>query len=516
MAIHGAKDGWNGIGPYATRPDYAMKYDENWALYTGDAFSNLFDRNPYGTDREIYRNTRLLWRHVEAIADFYAGVVYQGSLAAEAPKSGNELGGAIPFIAQAGNDRANATLLKACIELTIMWNWQMQMSQRPLYSSVLGDVLTELVDDIKRGGLYPQIIWPKYVVEIDIDYVCNVKYYALEYPSEAKTASGIERFTLRKEVDKESFRYFKVSGTTKQPYDATGDGPVVKNPYGFVPAIWDRHRIGAAGDVRGRSAIDGTKRALMEVNSLFSHAFDFQRKTFFAPMMLAAKQGERRGGDKAEVDVTSENRRDNAETMRVITVPENATLLQPTFDIGKTREMLQDIQQGILDENPEARFYQQLRDMAQVTAPGAERLMGDVKTRVDLVRAGMDSNTVKLFQMAIAICGFRAKDGSWNGRPWGRNDALTARQKAFLPFGLDSYKAGELDMSIAARSIVPVTEAEHLALTQARERLLTSWGMEQEGIDSTTAAKIMADRAESQWQSMNGGSYADMFRSATE
>ena len=38
--------------------------------------------------------------------------------------------------------------------------------------------------------------------------------------------------------------------------------------------------------VRGRSATDGTIQQLMQLNSIFSHAFDFQRKAFFAPIIV--------------------------------------------------------------------------------------------------------------------------------------------------------------------------------------------------------------------------------------
>lgn len=506
MALQGARDGWNGFHGSFMAPDPIKKYDENWSLYTGEALSGLMQRNPYANDHEVYRNSRLIWKHVEAIADFYAGVVYQGALAAEPPESGNDMGGAIPFVAQVGDDTKNAALLKACVELFIGWNWQSQMSMRPLYASILGDCLTELVDDLDRRFVYPQIVWPGYVVDIELDYVDNVKSYVLKYPVEIKDGTTVDRFILRKEVDKESFRYFRDDKGT--PVDVTGNGAVIPNPYGFVPAIWDRHRQGKPDDVRGRSAIDGTKRALLEVNSVFSHAIDFQRKTFFAPMMVTGKTGDGRKKD-AEVDTTSQERSDYAESLRFVMVPPGSDLLQPQFDIGKTREMLDDIQKNILAENPEAAFYQQIRNMAQVTAPGIERAYGDVKNRVDLVRAGMDSNTVKQFQMAIAICGYRASDGSWNGRHEGRNDALTARQMAFLGFGLDSYKRGDLDMSIAQRPIVPMTESEEIAIIQAKERLLTGWAMEQAGIESTTAQSILSDRNSQRWQSMNGGSYAD-------
>src|SRR5690606_39042936 len=127
-----------------------------------------------------------------------------------------------------------------------------------------------------------------------------------------------------------------------------------------------------------------------------------------------------------------------AERYRMRYVPADASLLQPTFDVGKTLEMIKEIREGILAENPEASFYQQMREMQQVTAPGAERLMGDVKNRVDLARAGYDAGSVKLFQMAITMCGYRARDTSEFG--WARRGAppLDRRRMAFTQFDLES------------------------------------------------------------------------------
>lgn len=487
-AVHGAVDGWRGSSPAVDDWQRTQaSYLEKWSLYDGSLFSSTLDRSPYRNDASIYRNTKLLWKHVEAIVDFYAGVIYQGALAAEPPKEGSNLGGAIPLVAQApGRD---GLLLKAIVELFIAWNWQQQMSLRPLYGSCLGDVLTEIVDDTERGFVYPQIVWPGHVTEIELDYVGNVQRYALEYTASEVVDGKEVSYPFRKEVDKESFRYFK----DDKPYDIYGPGTAVtKNPYGFVPAIWDRHRVGAPGDVRGRSAIDGTRQALLHVNSVLSHAFDFQRKAFFMPPMVGGNWKSQRGAND-KVDVTAEDN-NHAQETGFLKVPADATLLQQNFDIGKTREMLEDTRQGILDENPEARFYQQLRDMAQVTAPAAERLMGDVKTRVDLARAGYDSNTVKLFQMSIAICGMRASDGTWNRRGQGLNVKLSSRQQAFLPFNLDSYAHGDLDMSISQRPIVPMSESERLDLIAQKEALMTPWGLEQAGVGEEAARKILDSR----------------------
>src|SRR5205823_14485942 len=57
------------------------------------------------------------------------------------------------------------------------------------------------------------------------------------------------------------------------------------------------------------------------------------------------------------------------------------------------------------------------------------------------------------FRMACAIAGFRANSGAW-GR------SLSRQQQKFLPFDLDSYASGDLDMAIMPRPLLLPTRME--------------------------------------------------------
>jgi hypothetical protein len=262
---------------------------------------------------------------------------------------------------------------------------------------------------------------------------------------------------------------------------------VVKNPFGFVPAVWDRHRV--KWGERGGAATDGTTQALMQLNSMFSQAFDFQRKVFFAPIIVKGQLV-----DQATTAVSAARPPKVADigaslpsSINFLQGGVDADIVQPTFDIGKTLEMLKEIREGILAENPEASFYQQMREMSNVSAPGAEQMMGDVKNRTFLARAGYDMGTVKLFQMAISMCGYHANNGSWGKE-------LTARQQAFKPYTIDSYKKGEMDMTIASRPIVPLSEGERLDIVLKKESIQTQWGLEQLGLSEDEAIRILEER----------------------
>lgn len=494
-AITGAIGGWRMAG---LRPEELnetqRRYVDAWEWYSGQRFADLTDKRyrALRNDPRIYNETRLLWKHHEAVGDFYAGVVYSGALSTDGAELSDGTKGAIPIEPQTGSDERNGLLLEALSSLWAGWNWQQYMSLRPLYGAVLGDVLTEIVDDTDRRFVYPSHIWPGYVTEIELDHVGNVRQYTLEYPVDEKQDNGhIERYLFRKEVTPEEFRYYR----DDVPYDAFGEGSVVVNPYGFVPAIWDRHRIGAPGSVRGRSATDGTRQALTEFNSILAQAMDYQAKAFHLPPMIATDR-------PASGNVSVETQADR-ESEDYIPVPGDSTLLQTQIDIGKTLEILKDLREGILSENPEASFYQQMREMQQVTAPGAERLMGDVKNRVDMARAGYDAQSVKLFQMSIAIAGMRVTSGDWT-----RDGArLNRRQQVFANFDLESYSRGELDMAILPRPIVMPTEAERVEMATMIETLTTSVGMRRAGVKDEDAAAILSEREAVYAARLNSGAF---------
>jgi hypothetical protein len=107
-------------------------------------------------------------------------------------------------------------------------------------------------------------------------------------------------------------------------------------------------------------------------------------------------------------------------------------------------------------------MYQELRKMSEVTGPGAARMMGDVYSRVLEVSSNYDQQSIKLFQMAAAIGGFRFRE---NREGW---RLRTEAQAKFAPLDLDSYARGDLNMAIMPRPLIPMTEDDTITLTGKR------------------------------------------------
>ena len=90
--------------------------------------------------------------------------------------------------------------------------------------------------------------------------------------------------------------------------------------------------------------------------------------------------------------------------------------------------------------------------MSQVTGPAASRLVGDVNSRFAEAAASYDQANIRLFQMAVAIGGFRANSGAWG--------KLNRQQQKYLPFDLASFEQGDLDMEIMPRPLLVPTRME--------------------------------------------------------
>lgn len=475
-------DAWRHGTIETSGANMVSRYQRNWALYSGEMFSDVMKRSRFRDDTRVYRGTSMVYKHVESVVTFYATTVYQGDLSTDGKPLPDGTYGAIPIDPQVGDETREVELRTALAQVWSGWNWRENMVLRPMYGSALGDLLTELVDARHRGNVYPRIVWPGYVVDVELDHVSNLRAYAVEYTvREVDRAKGRdETYRFRYEITGDDFRYFK----DDQPFTDRrpgGHGDAVQpNRYGFVPAIWDRHRRAAPNDVRGLSATAGTWQALAHLNGHLSHGMDYQAKGFQMPILVSgsplARAGQRRIDLSLPPRMTTEPDR-IAEEQDYLPVSEGAELLQAKHDIGGMLDIVREIKTGIIEENPEGSFYRKLGEMTTLTGPGAERALGDAIGRCRLARSGYDTQSIKLFQMALSMLGMRANEQA-AGTGW---ETLTPSQQVFLPFTEGAYKAGQMDFGISDRPVVPATAQERLALIEQKERIMTRQGLIEAG-----------------------------------
>lgn len=457
------------------QPNYyqrEMEYLLLWSYYNGSAFEktarylNAWASTGWGTRtwetyKSLYslpKNIRLIYNPTRRLVDFYAGAVYPGVLSEDGEDLPDGVQNAIPF-----SKDTDSTLKTAIAQLWQWNNWQERMQIEITYAAALGDCLVEIVDSLDDGKICFEIPWPGFVYDIDLDYAGNVKSYTLEYGAYDEDEGGFYRF--KKIVDSNAFQYFK----DDEPYAYDYGAAILENPYGFVPAVWFRHN--STGGNRGSPAIAGSMPLIDELNGQASLTHDQVRKVVGAPWIMWATGSIQNLFNQPPITPTSGfdqptpyAHASDPENVLLLKGPQNGRIdsLAGNLDIPGAYAVVEKLLAQVEKNHPELTMYEQLRAMSQVTGPAAQRLVGDVETRVAKAQANYDRGNICLFQMALAIAGFRANNGDWG--------ILNRQQQKFLPFNLDSYEAGDLDMAIMPRPLLSSTKheraQENLALWQ--------------------------------------------------
>jgi RNAse (barnase) inhibitor barstar len=454
-----------GSGFNATNmPDFGLL----WALYNGSRFDKgMASWSAYKSRYGLYRDMRDVYNPTHRLVEFYAESIYPGVLS----EDGNDLPDgtslAIPFAEDIKPE------LKDAIAQFWQWtNFQAQKSIIPRYGAALGSVLVEIDDDYLAGKVTAKIWWPGFVDGLQLDNSGNVKSYALQY--KIKDDTTMATVVYRKEVDIFSIREYRDRQLIKE----------IDNPYGFAPAVWYKHSD--TGAVYGAPAIDGSIAKIDELNSLASHAHDQVHKVIGAPLIAWTKsfieplfsQSKRPPGENEFAPTpTSGGENENilllkgAEGGRVDSLAGNLNLADT---ITYMKELISELE----SDHPELAYNREMRAMSTLTGPAASRVMSDVLGKLGERAAAYDQATLKLFQMAVAIAGFRLNGGFWNQDENGFSQTISPQQEKFRPYNLDSYRMGQIDLAILPRQLIRPTNqekaAEKLALWQGVQAAVTA------------------------------------------
>lgn len=458
--------GWNEFRRVLADPDGMARrtqhaptvatYNRRWARYSNGIFEDKAFWSGYLSRNGLYRFTRSIFNPARNLGDFYSSIIYPGTLTTDAKRLPNGAQLAIPLA-----EDIDPTLRAATGQLWQWSNWQIGMRLMPLYGSVLGDVGVDVVDELDRGKVTFEVTWPGLVTQLELDSTANVKSHTIEYDYEDEDG---KTYTYRKEVDGERIAEYR----NNEPFQYDPNVPAVRaNPYGFDPFVWVRHQN--IGSSHGAPALRN-EQVVDELNSLASHAYDRAHAVLSSPILVAGAQSNTvktaaANATKAPSSIESMPY-DNSqrESIKIITATEGATVASIELPEGEVAERMDRLWANIEHAHPELTMYEKLREMSQVTGPAAEILIGDTSNLVNGARAEYDTQSVKLFQMGVAIAGWRA-----NGNGWGRT--LTRQQEVFRPFGLESWERGELDMEILPRPLFPQTEDDMGDPTERRKQI---------------------------------------------
>lgn len=444
--------------------DRQTHYRYLWHWYKSSIYEDLATWAAYRNAYRLYRWTRPIYNPARRIVDFYAGMIYPGTLTSDGRPLPDGTPPAIPL--------AEDTPPEIVAVLGQLWqwnNWQTLKGQIARYGAALGDVGVEILDDVAAGKVRHNVIWPGQVRDLDLDMAGNVQAYRLEYDYDEDGHT----YTYAKEVDKAEIRTYR----DDKPWGYEGSPEAYPNPYGFVPFVWIRH-TDLGGD-HGDPALRNLNK-WDELNSLAAHAHDRSHQILAMPVLVSGEGVAALGTTQSKAGATADlsESASGQEGIKLLKSGPGGDIKAVQLPEGEVQTRIESILAEIERDHPELGMWAQLREMTQVTGPGADRLFGDVATYVQDARANYDTQITKLFQMSAAIGGWRIQTGAWG-------QALTRQQEAFRPFDLQSYERGDLDFEILPRPLVPRTAMERIS--EERQRL----GLER---DKAAGAANVLDR----------------------
>ncbi len=458
------------------------EYDLFWSLYQ----NSIFDRAlgdlwvKHKNDQRLVAYIRSLYNPCAKLVDFYVASTYPGVVASD----GQELPGGIPLAVPLAKDTDED--LKAAVGQLLRWsNWQTAKDLYVTYGAAVGDVALEIDDAVDRSKVLLLPRWPGHVVDLERDDEGNVTFYALEYETSDVTRTGKtvteERWTYRKEVDRETIREYRDEAVTRND----------PNPYGFVPFVWVQHR--QRGGDHGAPAIAGSLPKLEAINHLLSILIKDTEKVARSPKVLAtsstlapALSAEAQAVlDSAEI--TLDLLKGNPDT----TVHDIGTNL----DVAAVLEAIKTIISFVERDHPEITFYEKLREMSQVTGPAARRLVGDSQGNLTRAAACYDDGLNRALQMGISVAAIRYP--SWAKK--------ATAQQVFAKFNAGSYDRGDLDFQIMPRAIIEETADERWQAEILRSQVASGWaeftgskvfGLDRAGFSEDDLRTFFTDRAD--------------------
>lgn len=418
----------------------ALRYEVLWAQYSQTSYRNVHTwatalRKQYA----LYKYIRSLYNPAWRLGEFWKTHLFGGLLDGEAGETG-----AIPIATD------NETLRPA---IALLWEWSRWQVKKDLLAvrgTILGDAVIQVVDDVNRGRVYLDLVYPGALASVDKDPFGNVKGYVIKEVRD-DPRSKVRTVTYTEDVSRDGDNVIYSTFLNGEPYawpenvDRTGE-PVAtwREPYGFVPLVVLQHNdVGLAW---GWSELHPIRGKVQEVDDVASQLSDQIRK-YVDPVWLMKGMKKTTltvtgATDTADADVPAPGR----EELRAIwgvPVEGKAEAMVAGLDLPSVLmhidSLLKEIERDVVELS---------QDIHTASGDASGRALRTARqpviAKVVQRRANYDAAMVAANQMAVAIGGMRGYDG-------------------YEGFSLDSYAKGDLDHSVVAR---PVFEDDPLDKTE--------------------------------------------------
>lgn len=340
----------------------------------------------------------------------------------------------------------------------------------------LGNALAvvEVADDLRE--VYPRLIHPRYLVDLELSVRRDVTAYEVAIP---RLDADDKPYVWHRRVDKRTVRTWEARHATESNVVA---GP---NPWGFVPAIWEGFADADGSDRRteGASRLDGLLPMIHELNGGASNAHDFIARLNRQTTMVTTEQpaalaralgGAPRAGETDEyVRAMQEYRTSDRQTSDVVPVGigSQAFPLLSNLGLADALAWVQRLEADIREALPELTLGQ---DLSSVRELGVRAVVETFEHDLNACAANADRGVVKLAQMGAAMMGELLREGMVPNP--------TAAHEPFRAFDLGSYDRGEMALETLDREVLPPTMGDRAMEAAQVERVTSVWGLRWAGL----------------------------------
>ncbi len=523
---------------------------QSWAVLEAWADGRAYDEQDwaywasYKKRHNLPKYIRAVYNPVQRAVDWYAGHLYRGTWT----EDGRPLPDGTPNLIPVPDDvwQARPLVVAAAFQALTWSNFRSVLPALVARTQLLGSQFVEIHDDLsgdpERRKVTAEVIPLWQVADVALNSRGDVKRYVLAFTTKDERGS----YAFRKEVDNRETRWYRDDKLERTD----------RHGYGFCPGVWVVGRL-RGSRVFGVSLVSATLGKIDRINALGAFAEAWIGKRLNEPRVFFGQNGKLhniqeqqavenarrealRTGDQGFLDRLGQlfgpsrpdrpSRVDATESgIRYLHWDgENGRVesLLGTMDLASVQARIDALIAEVEADLPEIVMDQQLRAMSQVTGPGAEGMIGDVRARYDETMGNLDTAVTKIMQMLVSIGCHRANGGDWDA-PDGTltraqalfritetvavtdGDGNVTWQDSGVPVGLDSYARGAIALSISRRPLIEdVPPAEG---TEAYERAMqmrsnwvtglsamttTQWrrmGLSEEEITALTAEQAARD-----------------------
>lgn len=410
-----------------------MRYQILWSMYENSSYRHLHKwAVKYKADHGLYKYVRGVYNPMYRLVEFHVAHIWGGLLDRGAT---DDLGYALPI------ETENPDLRPAIARLWEWSNWQVKKDITVRYGAAMGDVAIRVKDDPVKGRVYLDVVHPLTLADLTLDDWGNVKGYVIEEmrpdPRPSRPEDALVAYQEVAERGGENVVY--TTYLDGEPYAWNGVAATWRVPYTFVPMVFIKHVDVGGG--WGWSEAHAQRTKIHELDDLASMMHDHIRKTV-NPIWLFSGVSKMADNPSMTPDRESIPALYGTEGAKAQAL---ATMLDLNAVGGRVQKLIEELERDF----PELRLDAHREMVGKVSGRALREARAESTEKILQRRPAYDDALRRVQQMAVAI-------GGWRG--YGPE---------FAGFGLDSYRAGQMDHNIRNRAVFPPDPIDDYEIEEA-------------------------------------------------